>query len=113
MTGYILVNLLLLGGGLLLAALAVFLFEVEIEELGILAGVIALIAVIFGLFVLIGTPAEQAYGRSDCNGYSQQTGRVTKFVITTSLDGGTCMTKDANGRWINVNDLRAVAPQQP
>ena len=112
MTLYIALTAGLIIGGILLGLVGVLLFD-EYDLLGFLLVICAVLLVLCGVGEGILVPGMQAYGHSDCNGYSRNTGRQTKFVTTTSIDTGTCMTKDAHGRWIAVNDLRAVAPQQP
>lgn len=45
--------------------------------------------------------------RVSCRSYAQQTGRETRFVIRQTFDWD-CLTRASDGRWISINQLRAV-----
>lgn len=71
------------------------------------------IAAAIAIFFAILNPAivygGRAYGRVECRNWGRQTERPVRFVVLTSWDSGSCLTRDDHGKWISKDQLRQFA----
>lgn len=60
-----------------------------------------------GFAIVVG---QRHFGRINCRNWGTITHRHTQFRILTTLDGGTCFVRQANGKWIPKEQLRDIQP---
>lgn len=67
---------------------------------------------LFGMAVPVNVYAGRAIGRVECRNWSTQTDRPARFVVYTSWDTGSCLTRDDHGKWISKDQVRQFGSGQ-
>ncbi len=75
----------------------------------VIGGCFLVAAIVLFAFALT-ISLERHFGRVACKTFSTQTGRETRFVIYTAVDGGDCLTP-SGGKWIPTKNLREFGDQ--
>lgn len=68
------------------------------------------VVIVISSLVIGGIAGERHFGRVNCRNWGTITHRHTQFRILTTLDGGTCFVRQANGKWIPKEQLRDIQP---
>lgn len=72
---------------------------------------LGLVMLVFAIAAPATVYITRAVGRTQCDSFSTQTGRPTKFAVYHGWSFGQCLTPSANGEWIPTSALRQFSEQ--